>query len=406
MPEPSRRNFLRTGAVLAAVPAAMEMSRPQTANAETSPPSGGRSNDSLTTVDVGSYGASGSDYHTTGSVTAGSTRLTVADAGDFRPGQGIYVVGAGRQGTALVTAVAHTDGDVLILADPASTSVANAAIQHDDTAAIGRAFKALGSPPQGRLGFPEGAYRISSTLDFDLGHPNASQNWPQPTPGIGWFELAMVGHLRPIPGIGTAMRIHSGHFPAIQVKLEGAGTEHETDEGLVLNDLLGARIALDAKYFAGTALHIHGPGPGAPTKVAISSVERLITIGCGRALILDGTDGFGLISYVWDGYSTHGSLIRNANDVSIGHWENYAPGTQEVSLDFQACGAIHLGRIALGDSASVMMRIQDCIGVSIDKFYGLSGQGIGTTGELASRYSIQRSPLRTHSRSTSRPGFT
>lgn len=388
----TRKEFLRAGGVFAGGGAlAFAMSRPARAEASPLPQLTGEhtytnsGNRDLMMVNVRSYGASGSDYQTTGSVAAGSKRLTVKSAGDFAAGEGIYIAEAGSHGTALVTTVTAVSLNVITLHDAAATSVSNSTVQHDDTTAIMDAFKALGSPPQGRLGFPEGLYRISSTLDFGLGHPHAIENYAAISPGQGWFELDMVGRIYPVPGIGRALHVHSGYFPVLRVKIDHGG--QWGDYGLAVEDVLGAEIkGVYAEGFAGTVLYILEQSPSDPNdRVAISSLETLLTLGCGQALLIEGNGGagFGRFGYVWDGASVHGSAIRNAHDISLHHWENYAPASQDVSLDFQNCSGIHNGVIALGDSASVLMRIQDCFGFSIDRFFGLGGQLTGgVTGSV------------------------
>ncbi|MBN1394554.1 MAG: right-handed parallel beta-helix repeat-containing protein [Pirellulales bacterium] len=51
-------------------------------------------------LNVADFGASGSEYETTASTTAGSRQITVADPGDFQPGQGVTVVGGHVRHTA------------------------------------------------------------------------------------------------------------------------------------------------------------------------------------------------------------------------------------------------------------------------------------------------------------------
>lgn len=86
------------------------------------------------------YGASGSNASTTGSITAGSTALTLAAAEDFQNGQGISVAGA-LGGALLVTSIVSGAGTVnLVLATAATTTVAAAAVNHNDRVAITNAI--------------------------------------------------------------------------------------------------------------------------------------------------------------------------------------------------------------------------------------------------------------------------
>lgn len=394
---PTRRDFLKAGGTLAGV-SALGLTAIGQAEAEIAAPyERGRPdhNGCLTTVCVSEYGASGSEYQTTGTIAVGTRNLVVADVGDFQKGDGIYVAGAGGSGDALVSTVAtiRRKDSTLVLSDAASSSVADVTVQHDDTEAIRHAFAALGNPPHGRLSFPDGLYRTSSTLDFNLGYPRSPVNFSQPTPK-GWFELEMVGRLSPVPGIGTAVHVHAGIFPMLEVKIDGGG--QWGDYGLKVEETIDAQIEVYAKEFAGTALYVTGTIPDRIT--TISSIDKLYTVACGRALLLEGLYGFGLIGDVWDHFSTHGSVIRTAADINIGHWENYAPGSQDISLDFDGCAAIHLGFIAVGDSAATLMRVRNSFGVSIDKFYGLGGRHANTALEIVDSVATIANAFTQHAR--------
>ena len=105
------------------------------------------------------FGASGSSESTTGSITAGSSVLTLASPIDFQNGQGISVAGAGTSGALLVTSIASGAGTTtLTLAESAATTVSNAQILHDDSAAINAALSALSLTTGGTIYFPDGVY--------------------------------------------------------------------------------------------------------------------------------------------------------------------------------------------------------------------------------------------------------
>ena len=105
------------------------------------------------------YGASGSSASTTGTISAGSTTLTLASAEDFKNGQGISVAGAGASGALLVTTIVSGAGTTtLTLKDAASTAVTGAAVNHDDTAAIQAAVNA------GNIVIPIGTFKVNSPV--------------------------------------------------------------------------------------------------------------------------------------------------------------------------------------------------------------------------------------------------
>lgn len=109
------------------------------------------------------FGASGSSESTTGSITAGSSVLTLASPIDFQNGQGISVAGAGASGALLVSTIDSGAGTTtLTLADAAGTTVSAATVQHDDTTAIQDAMAA-----GAWVVFPSGTYYMSSTANLE-----------------------------------------------------------------------------------------------------------------------------------------------------------------------------------------------------------------------------------------------
>lgn len=80
-------------------------------------------------VNVRWFGASGSDQSTTGSISAGSNELTVADAIDFEVGHGILIEGAGTGGVAeesslQIATAPTTAGDIIVTLDGIATNIA------------------------------------------------------------------------------------------------------------------------------------------------------------------------------------------------------------------------------------------------------------------------------------------
>jgi hypothetical protein len=110
------------------------------------------------------FGAAGSNQSTTGSITAGSTTLTVASTIDFRVGQGISVGGAGISGSNLVSKIVAISGTTITLQGAAGTTVTNAGVNHDDTAAL-QAWANV----SGKHYLPSGTYNLSSSVTLGIG---------------------------------------------------------------------------------------------------------------------------------------------------------------------------------------------------------------------------------------------
>lgn len=104
--------------------------------------------------------ASGSAQATTGSITSGSTSLTVASAIDFAVGQGISVAQAGVANALLVAKITAISGTTITLDTAASVTRSSVAVVHDDTAAIQAAINS--SPaPGGLVLVPPGYFNVS-----------------------------------------------------------------------------------------------------------------------------------------------------------------------------------------------------------------------------------------------------
>lgn len=80
---------------------------------------------------------SGSIDTTTGTITSGTSSLTVASADGWEEGMGIAIANAGTGGTTdLITYVAAISGTTFTLAAAASATASNQTVYHDDTRAI------------------------------------------------------------------------------------------------------------------------------------------------------------------------------------------------------------------------------------------------------------------------------
>ena len=110
---------------------------------------------------IKNYNASGSRATTTGTVSSGSSTLTVADASTFIVGHGIFIFGAGASGANKVTTITAKTGNVITLASAANTAVTGAVVQHDDSAAINAAIAAAVAASGGTVFFKNGYYRCN-----------------------------------------------------------------------------------------------------------------------------------------------------------------------------------------------------------------------------------------------------
>jgi hypothetical protein len=141
-----------------------------------------------TVVNVKNFGASGSAARTTGAIRSGSQTLTVASAASFAVNQGVFIEGAGRQGSGddLVAKITSINGATLTLNAAATRSVSAANVQHDDTDAINAATASLfTNGGGGTVDIPAGFYRVNKGFDqtrtdarpavgiypVDAGHP-------------------------------------------------------------------------------------------------------------------------------------------------------------------------------------------------------------------------------------------
>ncbi len=128
--------------------------------------------DSVTgAANVKDFGAAGIAAATTGSATASSLTVTLADASTYQPGHGIFITGAGTSGAGYVGTVRSVAGNIITLTSPApATTVAGAAVKHDDTAAWQAALNAAGADDAGRVFAPAGVYDINGPLQGTSGY--------------------------------------------------------------------------------------------------------------------------------------------------------------------------------------------------------------------------------------------
>ncbi|MDQ3799931.1 MAG: hypothetical protein M3384_10795 [Acidobacteriota bacterium] len=120
-------------------------------------------------VNVKNFGASGSAARTTGAIKAGAKTLTVASATTFAVNHGVFIEGAGRQGSGddLVAKITAINGTTLTLNTAATATVSGANVQHDDTDAINAATASLfaNGGGGGTVDIPAGFYRVNKGFD-------------------------------------------------------------------------------------------------------------------------------------------------------------------------------------------------------------------------------------------------
>ena len=136
-----------------------------------------------TTVTSASVTTAGATVYTVGSITTGTAILNVASTTGWVTGEGMDVTGAGAGGADLITTVsAVTSATVLTLAANAATTVTNAKINHDDTAAINAALTTTQN-----VQLPPGQFNVTGTLNIA---------YPQ------WVQCAGAG-VGTIPGFAS-----------------------------------------------------------------------------------------------------------------------------------------------------------------------------------------------------------
>lgn len=106
------------------------------------------------------HDAAGVTTTTTGDLTTGTDQLTVASATGWAAGHGIRIAGAGVGGADLITAISTIAGTTFTLDDDASTTVDDAVVSHDDTAAIQAALNAAKTDNK-PVYVPAGTYTVT-----------------------------------------------------------------------------------------------------------------------------------------------------------------------------------------------------------------------------------------------------
>jgi len=139
----------------------------------------GKEDQSAILFPVTDYNASGQGATTTtGTISASSPTLTVTSASTFAVGQGILIAGAGTAGARFVSTISTIVGNVITLSTSAVTAVTNAAVKHDDSAAINAAIAAAFNAGGGTVYFPVGNYRCAAPLNTTT---NSVITFPQNT---------------------------------------------------------------------------------------------------------------------------------------------------------------------------------------------------------------------------------
>ena len=144
--------------------------------------------------DYGAKGVDQEDVGTTGSITSGTTALSVASADKFEVGDYIAITGADTAGAKLGAQIVSIDGTDITISVTAVTSVTDQLVEIDDAPAFAAAF--------------------TDTIDYGNGAVTFADGFgtmlvPPCTPGWAWnfatatfsFALSQSG-----PGTGSALR--------------------------------------------------------------------------------------------------------------------------------------------------------------------------------------------------------
>jgi hypothetical protein len=197
----------------------------------------------MATVDIVSFGAI---PNTTGTITAGSQQLTLADATGWQGSAGatITVAGAGALGTPLTTTVQGAPvGNVLTLALAAGTSVTGAVVSAENGLAIQRAIDAMREQGGGVVHIGTGAWSFSFTLRL-----------------YEWVSIVGDGPASQLSYVGNGIAINWQATVAIGSNIEARLASlrltggPQSQIGVLLNDIYGARfegVVIDVTQGAG-----------------------------------------------------------------------------------------------------------------------------------------------------------
>lgn len=249
----------------------------------------------------------------------------------------------------------------------------------DDAPAIMAAFQTMkvNGKPSGTLLIP-GVARIASTLDFDGGFRNVTNEGQWKTGNGEEVVIEVTGALRPDAGIGVAVKLHGMRNAWTSINFDGGGKD--SDIALQLEDLDLCDIAVTGNKFAGTLLSADASADQTK-RIRSTKIRQVFASNCGRAIFFRGIEAFGSFEMVWDRDCVNGSIFQECADVGIQHYENFSPASQTIGLHFIDCNMFNVGVITLGDRAS-------------EALLQITGGDFG---------SIQR--IRTSSRPNPPPGF-
>ena len=220
----------------------------------------------------------------------------------------------------------------------------------DDAPAIMAAFQAMkvNGKPSGTLLIP-GVARIASTLDFDGGFRNVTNEGQWKTGNGEEVVIEVTGALRPDAGIGVAVKLHGMRNAWTSINFDGGGKE--SDIALQVEDLDLCDIAVTGNKFAGTLLYADASADRTK-RIRSTKIRQVFASNCGRAIFWRGIEAFGSFEMVWDRDCVNGSVFQECADVGIQHYENFSPASHSIGLHFIDCNMFNIGVLTLGDRAS------------------------------------------------------
>lgn len=270
---------------------------------------------------VASYNGSGDPTTTTGSIASGTSTLVVSSNVTFSVGHGILIKGAGAAGANLVRTISGISGTTLTLAGGnAGTTVINAVVQHDDSAAINAALAAAWNAGGGTV-FLQcdaniGRYRCNGPRDATT---NSILTLPQDLTYYGLpkrieFIGAARGHIAALGGSiaaggvtidSTDAAAGSGSYPCVfsgaPVAAEGftnwenvdffvdkiffALADNPTLSGLIFANCL--RASVGDSCAVGTLISLTSPAQptGGTIGVMFPAINNNVIIQCGAAQV-------------------------------------------------------------------------------------------------------------------------